>query len=63
MAEGIAAINDAGVTILWVVEENPQQILALADWAYVMDGGTVRSSQRAADILDAPNFRELFLGV
>ncbi|ODN72304.1 ABC transporter ATP-binding protein [Methylobrevis pamukkalensis] len=63
VAEGIKAINDAGTTVIWVVEENPQQILALADWVYVLDGGTVRMSCAARDLLGAENFRELFLGV
>jgi ABC-type branched-subunit amino acid transport system ATPase component len=60
---GIKAINGAGTAVIWVVEENPRQVIALSDWVCVMDAGTVRASVPAAEILDAPNFRELFLGV
>ena len=63
VAEGIAAINKAGTTVMWVVEEDPQEILSLADWVYVLDGGAVRMSCPAAELLGADNFLELFLGV
>ena len=63
VAEGIGAINAAGTTILWVVEENPRQVLDLADWVYVMEGGRIKSDCAAAELLEAENFREIFLGV
>ncbi len=63
VAEGIAAINKSGTTVIWVVEEDPQEILSLADWVYVLDGGAVRMSCPAAELLGADNFLELFLGV
>lgn len=63
VAEGIKAVNRAGKTVIWVVEENPRQVLAMADWACVMDTGRVRMSSPAADVLAAENFRELFLGM
>jgi ABC-type branched-subunit amino acid transport system ATPase component len=63
VAEGISAFNKAGTTVLWVVEEDPQEILSRADWVYVLDGGTVRMSCPAAELLGAENFLELFLGV
>ncbi len=63
VTDRISAINSSGTTVLWVVEENPRQVLGLADWVYVMDGGTVKSNCKASDLLDAPNFREIFLGV
>lgn len=63
VAKGIAAINRSGVTVLWVVEENPQQIIGLSDTVAVMATGTIRLQQPAAEMLRAENFRELFLGV
>ncbi len=63
VAEGISAINKSGTTVLWVVEENPQQVLSLADWVYVMEGGRMKSNCKASELLDAANFREIFLGV
>lgn len=60
---GIKAINERGVTVLWVVEENPLQVLSIADWVYVMESGTVKTSEPAAELLAAPDFRQIFLGV
>jgi ABC-type branched-subunit amino acid transport system ATPase component len=60
---GIKAINERGTTILWVVEENPLQVLGIADWVYVIEGGRVKNSEPAADLLAAPDFRRIFLGV
>lgn len=63
VARAISGINDSGVTVIWVVEENPRQVISLSDWVYVMDSGTVRLGQSAESVLNADNFRELFLGV
>lgn len=63
VSRGIAAIKENGVTVIWVVEENPQQVIALSDEVAVMQTGTIALQQPAAEILAADNFRELFLGV
>ncbi len=63
VANGISEINRSGVTVLWVVEENPQQIIGLSDRVAVMSTGTIRLEQSAEEMLKAENFRELFLGV
>ncbi|WAC25616.1 ABC transporter ATP-binding protein [Ancylobacter sp. SL191] len=63
VSAGIRAISASGRTVIWIVEENPREVLALAHWACVLDGGTLRMSCPAREILEAPNFRELFLGV
>jgi ABC-type branched-subunit amino acid transport system ATPase component len=63
VARGIAEINRAGTTVIWVAEENPQQIIGLSDEVIVMSTGTIRLRQSSADMLAADNFRELFLGV
>jgi len=63
VVKGIKAINDRGTTVLWVVEENPRQVLAVADTVHVMDGGRIKTSTSAAELLAAPDFREIFLGV
>ena len=63
VTESIVAINRAGTTVLWVVEENPQQVIEHADWVCVMDGGAIRISKPAAEILATENLRELFLGI
>ena len=63
VARGISEIHRSGVTVLWVVEENPLQIIGLSDSVAVMATGTIRMHQPAAEMLRAENFRELFLGV
>jgi ABC-type branched-subunit amino acid transport system ATPase component len=60
---GIKQINAKGTTILWVVEENPLQVLAIADWVHVMEAGRIKNSMPAAELLEAPDFRQIFLGV
>lgn len=63
VARGISEINRSGVTVLWVVEENPRQIIGLSDTVAVMSTGTIRLQQSAQEMLRAENFRELFLGI
>jgi len=63
VANGISEINKSGVTVLWVVEENPQQIIGLSDRVAVMSTGTIVLQEDAQTLLHADNFRELFLGV
>ncbi len=63
VSRGIADISQAGVTVIWVVEENPQEIIGLSDEVVVMSTGTISLRQPAEQLLAAENFRELFLGV
>lgn len=63
VARGISEINQNGVTILWVVEENPQQIIGLSDEVVVMSTGTIRMQKTAEDMLNLDNFQEMFLGI
>lgn len=63
VARGISAINRSGVTVIWIAEENPQQIIGLSDEVIVMETGTIRMRENAQTMLKAENFREIFLGV
>jgi ABC-type branched-subunit amino acid transport system ATPase component len=63
VANGISEINRSGVTVIWIAEENPQQIIGLSDEVIVMSTGTIRLRQDAQEMLRADNFREIFLGV
>jgi len=60
---GVKAINERGTTVLWVVEENPLQVLGVADWVYVIESGRVKNSTSAKELMNAPDFRQIFLGV
>ena len=41
LTDWIVEIAAAGVTIVWIVEQNPEPVLAAASRAYVIDGGQV----------------------
>jgi ABC-type branched-subunit amino acid transport system ATPase component len=57
----LRTLADAGHAVL-LVEQKAHAALALADWAYVLTGGTVAMSAPAAEVLADPSIGELFLG-
>ncbi len=63
VADSIKIILKDGTSVVWVVEENPKDVLEIAEWVYVMDGGEVRLSDRADTILNSKDFKKLFLGI
>lgn len=60
--ERIKLINQNGCALLWVVEENPREILATADYSYLIFNGTLSKEGNASDFLNDENFDKLFLG-
>jgi branched-chain amino acid transport system ATP-binding protein len=59
-----ALINDirkSGIAIL-LVEQNSAQALAIADRGYVLSSGKMAISGKAADLLDDPRVRRIYLG-
>lgn len=63
LSESIRAYRDHGAGILWVVEENPLQILKHCDRVYLMQGGVIRRETPAATMLADEGLRELFFGM
>lgn len=57
----VKQINQTGMTIL-LVEQNARKALAIADRAYVMEGGKQRFSGKGSEILNHPQIAELYLG-
>lgn len=57
----IVELNAAGLTIL-MVEQNAQQSLAVAYWAYLLETGTVVESALAAELASRETVRDVFLG-
>lgn len=51
-----------GAGILWIVEEHPTQILPYCDHVYLLESGQIRHEASGRELLDDPNFAELFLG-
>jgi len=60
--ETIEALNKDGVTIL-LVEQNIPQTLRIADYAYVLQTGTLKMEGRAENLISDPNFQQAFLGL
>ena len=59
--EIIKEINDDGVTI-FLVEQNANKALSIADRAYVLETGNVIVSGNASDGANDPKVREAYLG-
>ncbi|WP_092945944.1 ABC transporter ATP-binding protein [Roseateles sp. YR242] len=60
--EAVQQIRDhEGVCIL-MVEQNAMEALRISDRAYVLSMGRVALTGRAADLMDDPQVRELYLG-
>ncbi len=62
MIEKIYEINAGGTSILWVVEENPREILSHAQRTYLLSGGVVTKTGTGQEFLEDENFDKLFLG-
>ncbi len=57
----VRRIREAGTSIM-LVEQNAQQALQIADWAYVLDDGTEVYEGPGPQILDHPEIGRLYLG-
>lgn len=62
LIEKIVEINRNGTSIVWVVEENPREVLVHADHAYLLESGTVKKAASGRAFLEDERFEELFLG-
>jgi ABC-type branched-subunit amino acid transport system ATPase component len=62
LIRSIVDINREGVAILWVVEENPRDVLSQCIRAYFLDSGVVARSDTSTCLLEDPGFDEMFLG-
>jgi branched-chain amino acid transport system ATP-binding protein len=57
----IRAIHADGVSIL-LIEQNVAKALAVAQRAYVLEGGRIMTSGPPAELLARPEIREAYLG-
>jgi len=57
----ITEINKQGVTIL-LVEQNAQQALSGAHFAYVLETGSITKEAKASDLLNDPHVKAAYLG-
>lgn len=62
LAERIRQFQERGSAILWVVEENPLEVLPYADRVYVMRAGEIQAEMKAQDLLKDDALQSLFFG-
>ena len=60
--ETVRKIADQGTTVL-MVEQDVRHSLNLSDRGYVLEHGRVAMEGEAADLIDDPHIREVYLGI
>lgn len=60
--ELVRRIRAGGLTVL-IVEQNVQQVLKVADRAYLLETGRIRSSGAAATLAASGDIRRSYLGI
>lgn len=63
LVERIVESKVSGASILWIIEENPLEVLPYVDRVYVLSNGTVRAETVAEDLLSEEALRTLFFGL
>jgi branched-chain amino acid transport system ATP-binding protein len=59
--EIIRYINSTGTTV-FLVEQNAQMALSIADYAYVIETGEIILSRPAAELINSEEVRNAYLG-
>jgi ABC-type branched-subunit amino acid transport system ATPase component len=62
LIELIVQVKNQGTTIVWVVEENPRQVLQHADRVYLMDSGQIKAEFTGKQMMEEVDLESLFLG-
>jgi branched-chain amino acid transport system ATP-binding protein len=57
----VGELRDLGLSIL-MAEQNARQALKMADWGYVLEGGTVAASGPARDLAQTEEVQDIYLG-
>jgi branched-chain amino acid transport system ATP-binding protein len=63
LIQQILSFQRDGTTVLWVVEENPLQVLEHVDRVYMMQAGVIERELAAEELLGDRTLQELFFGV
>jgi ABC-type branched-subunit amino acid transport system ATPase component len=61
LKERVRRLADVGKAVL-LVEQRARAALGIADWTLVLVSGMIRLEGRPGDLLERPDFEELFLG-
>jgi branched-chain amino acid transport system ATP-binding protein len=62
LVDKIVAFRDGGASILWVIEENPLEVLPVVDRVYVLNNGAVQAEMSAKDLLADDSLHQMFFG-
>lgn len=62
LVERIVAFKAAGRAVIWVIEENPLEVLREVERVYVLTNGIVSAELPAADLLADESLHHLFFG-
>lgn len=62
LMKSLVGIKESGITIL-LVEQNVNLSLDIADYAFVLENGTVTLEGTAKDLLDDPYLKKAYLGI
>ncbi|SFU16942.1 ABC transporter ATP-binding protein [Mesorhizobium sp. YR577] len=62
IADLIRQISETGVNIL-LVEQNAETALAIADHAYILEGGSIVAEDAAAEMAKSPEVQRAYLGI
>ena len=61
MVEWVKELADAGMGVVWVVEQNPDLILAASTRTYLVEGGRVTDQFDSRELLEPGRLQELLL--
>lgn len=61
MVEWVEELAGSGMGVIWVIEQNPEMILAASTRAYLMHGGRVTDEFEGQELLKPGRIRELLL--
>jgi ABC-type branched-subunit amino acid transport system ATPase component len=62
IATSIKINKDLGTSLLWVIEENPRDVLVHCDRVYFLESGTIVREDTGKALLEDPNLEAMFLG-
>jgi ABC-type branched-subunit amino acid transport system ATPase component len=61
MVEWVSELAAAGMAVVWVVEQNPEKILAASTRTYLVEGGRSTAVFESAELLEPGRLQELLL--
>jgi branched-chain amino acid transport system ATP-binding protein len=63
LVEKIIDFKAKGASILWIIEENPLEVLPYVDRVYVLNNGAIQAETAAEDLLTEEALSALFFGL